>query len=146
MGPRNGSDGRDFAVREHSAMQAKLDSASEDIYRAEVVVPVAIAAVYVWLVSHPEIGPPWLYLVPPFLAVAGGLRYLARLVYVRTAEEYVRRLERKLRARDYPQGWEHFYQGKLKWYWLIRLAFWTLLIGATSYIATAKILCPEMLV
>jgi hypothetical protein len=128
-------------------MQSKLDRAGEDIYRAEIVVPVAIAGLYVWLLSNGEGAPPWLYFVPPILALLGGARYLARYLYVRAAETYIRKLEAELRSRGRPQGWEHFYRAEAKvwWYPLIRLAFWVLLLIGTAFIASAKMWWPHLL-
>jgi len=35
-------------MEEHSALRAKLERSSEDIYRTEIIVPAAIAALYFW--------------------------------------------------------------------------------------------------
>jgi hypothetical protein len=137
--------GHDFAMAEHSAMLAKLEKSGEDIYRIEILVPGAIGALYVWLVSNAGVAPSWLYLIAPVIALLGLLRYLARLKYVKTAEKYVRKLEERLRGGSYPRGWEHFYSGKLGWYTPIRIAYWVLLLAGTSFIAYAKHWSPGLL-
>lgn len=126
-------------------MRAKLERSGEDIYRVQILVPGAIGALYVWLVSNPEVAPSWLYFIAPVIAVLGLLRYLARLVYVWTAEEYVRQLEARLGGPGYPSGWEHFYSGKLGWYTLIQIIYWFLLLAGTSFIAWAKHYYPALL-
>lgn len=139
--------GREFALKEHSAMLAKLERSGEDIYRVEILVPTAIAALFVWLMSKGGDVPSWLYFLLPAIALLGGLRYLARLRYVSAAEAYVRELETRLRGRGWPKGWEHFYErsGRVKWYTRIRCTYWILLIGATAYVAVAKFRFPSLL-
>lgn len=148
--PRPGVEtfGRDFALQEHVAMLAKLDRAGEDIYRTETVVPLAVAAYYAWLLSRPHCAamPWWPYLVPPILSFLGYARYSARLRYIRQAEKYVRKLESRLRGvYSETRGWEHFYKGKLKWYWAVRTAFWLSFILATTSVAILYYRDPALL-
>jgi hypothetical protein len=144
-----GSCARDFALQEHSAMQAKLERAGEDVYRTETLIPVALAAFYAWLLARDASAPvpAWLYLVPPILSVLGGLRVFARFTYIQQAEIYVRSLEAFLaRESTAPRGWETFFQDKIKWYWPVRGLTWTMLVAATSFVACAKHYFPHMLV
>lgn len=123
-------------------MLAKLERSGEDIYRVEVLAPTAIAALFVWLVSKGADVPSWLYFLMPFIALLGGLRYMARLKYVSVAEAYVRCLETRLRGRGWPPGWEHYYRrsGRVEWYTRTRCAYWVVMFAATLSIAIVK--CP----
>ena len=139
-----------FACQEHQQMHEKITRAAEDIHRTETIIPVAIAALYAWILKdgEPRVSiSVILYFVPPALAVLGWLRYLARREYIRTVERYVRDVEDYCYAgatKGHPQGWENRFKDEAKWYWLIRSGFWFGTLAVTATIAAVRICHPNM--
>jgi hypothetical protein len=145
---------REFAMREHEAMQAKIQRAVEDLYRTETIIPLAIAAIYAWLwtdSSRIGVATAWLHLLPPVLAVLGLLRQKVRNGYLKLAETYVQRIERDVYGQCDPHtdicGWETYYlTDRETGHHKLRRSFWLLLIAVTSglaaYVLWTRLLAP----
>lgn len=138
---------QDFTLSEYAALQAKIDRAVTDLQRVETVVPLAIAAVYVWLWKdsvQAGAAARWLHLLPPVMAMFGLHRQEVRYAYISKVETYLRRVE----AATYGQcdlhnsvcGWERYYGSVVHYgHRNARRIFWFVLILATSLLAVYQI-------
>jgi hypothetical protein len=135
----------EFLLREYDAVQEKIGHAVRDLARTETIVPVAMAALYAWLVKDGGIvakQAPWVYFIPVGLALIGLLRQEARYAYLRVTEEYVRSIEKDVYGEDGKplQGWENFYEKKsIRYHHGLRTVIWIALLTLSFVYACAKL-------
>jgi hypothetical protein len=135
----------EFVLREYDAIQAKIDHAVRDLARTETIVPVAMAALYAWLVKDGGTlarQAPWIYFIPVGLALIGLLRQEARYAYIRVAETYLRKVEVEIygQGAEPIEGWENFYQNKsVRNHHVLRVIIWIALLAVSFTYACAKL-------
>jgi len=134
----------DFMKLEYAAVLDKITATRADIVRTETVYPLAIVALYAWMLTHPA-GAPWLWRVamslPSAIAVLGVVRLRGRLKSMRLLEEYCCRIEFEFyQTADW--GWEHTYAldrpmhgvGRARWCVGIGFVFLTLVVAGWAII------------
>ena len=124
-----------FYEKEYIALRAKLDLRAADIVKVEFAVIGAIAAIYSWILAHPNpsgVGQA-IWLVPVFLCIFGFIRFRWILEYISAVEAYIIELERfVLASSPGPKGWESYYRVNKRTRFTHRNWFWVLLIVVTS--------------
>jgi hypothetical protein len=102
----------EFRLLEHRWLQEKERQASEDLYRTETLVPIAIGLIYAWLYGGedgPRNVPPGLWWVPVLIAGFGAWRQRLRYRTLWGYHFYMRAIEREAYGdppEPYPPGAE----------------------------------------
>jgi hypothetical protein len=144
---------RAVLLAERAGIEEKIRHASTDLYRAETVIPLAIAVIYAWIYggrSGPRTVPDFFWVLPVLLAAFGAWRQMLRYKALNGYAEYLRNLESDLYGRTPNGRWacwgfERFWpkihtpigwgRVKMRSHAWMRSLFWTLLILLTLSLA-----------
>lgn len=130
----------EFRLKEFEAIQEKMSHSRNDVSRAEIVYPIAIATIYAWTFTQPpEIAFLWkaAMILPVLIASLGLVRLYARHRAMRLLEGYVREIEKEIYGSEVELGWERHYAAAkpLKWLIWVRASLAAITLGATLWIA-----------
>lgn len=137
----------DFLKLEYEAVRQKIAATQADMARTETIYPLAMTAIYVWLLTDGPAVPwlrAWAMWLPFLIGLLGVIRLESRQRVMQPLESYCQKLEGIYYGGNEPHGWEHEYQAAqpMKWFRRGRRVASLILVAGSFSLAVAAVRQP----